>query len=61
MSEKNKTTIWRTHCPSCKTGLVLLFQKGGQGKCDQCDKTFYTEYQEHGELDCKQTEYWLMD
>ena len=54
-------SIWSTECPSCKTGRVLLFEKGGSGKCDKCKRTFFTDYEEHPELETPQTEYWLVD
>ncbi len=54
-------SIWSTECPSCKTGRVLLFEKGGSGKCDKCKRTFFTDYEEHPELGTQQTEYWLVD
>jgi len=54
-----KPAIWATDCPSCKTGTVLLFEKGGLGECDGCKKTFTTDYEEHPELGTPQTEYWI--
>ena len=54
-------SIWSTECPSCKTGRVLLFEKGGSGKCDKCKRTFFTDYEDHPELGTPQTEYWLVD
>lgn len=53
--------IWTTECPTCKVGIVSLYEKGGSAKCDNCDKNFYTDYEEHYELTVNQTEYWLMD
>lgn len=64
MSKKNSNvcfSIWSTECPSCRIGMVLLFEKGGIGKCDKCKRTYFTDYEEHPELDTSQTEYWLMD
>jgi hypothetical protein len=40
---------------------VLLFEKGGSGKCDKCKRTFFTDYEEHPELGTPETEYWLVD
>ena len=54
-------SIWSTECHSCKTGRVLLFEKGGLGKCDKCKRTYFTDYEEHPELGTPQTEYWLVD
>lgn len=54
-------SIWSTECPSCKTGRVLLFEKGGLGKCDKCKRTYFTDYEEHPELFTPETEYWLVD
>ena len=54
-------SVWSTECPSCKQGRVLLFEKGGLGKCDKCKKTFFTDFEEHPELGTPETEYWLMD
>ena len=59
--DKGRFSIWSTECPSCKTGLVLLYEKGGSGKCDKCKRTFFTDYEEHPELGTPQTEYWLVD
>lgn len=56
-----KTLIWSTECPSCKSGMVLLYEKGDIAKCNKCKRTYYTDYEEHPELSCQQTEYWLMD
>lgn len=57
----DRFSIWSTECPSCKTGRVLLFEKGGLGKCDKCKKTYFTDYEKHPELGTSQTEYWLVD
>lgn len=57
----NNYPIWSTECPSCKIGIVLLFEKGGLGVCDKCKRTYYTDYEDHPELGTPQTEYWLMD
>jgi hypothetical protein len=56
-----KPSIWSTECPSCKTGRVLLFEKGGLGKCDKCKRTYFTDYEEHPELGTPEMEYWLVD
>jgi hypothetical protein len=53
--------IWSAECPSCKVGIVLLFEKGGSGKCNKCKRLFFTDYEEHPELGTPQTEYWLVD
>lgn len=53
--------IWTTDCPTCKTGTLLLYEKGGSAKCDNCDKTFYTDYEVHDELTTREVEYWLTD
>jgi len=53
--------IWSTECPACKKGRVLLFEKGGSGKCGKCKRVFYTDYEDHPELGTPQTEYWLME
>ena len=61
MKKNIKVSIWATDCPTCKAGRVLLYEKGGTGRCDKCKRTFYTDYEEHPELDSPQTEYWLLD
>ena len=54
-----KYPIWSTECPSCKTGRVILFTKGGTAQCMTCGKEFDTDYEEHPELETPETEYWL--
>ena len=70
MNEENKLNlgsvsgsfpIWTTNCPNCKTGTLLLYEKGGSAKCDNCNKSFYTDYEIHDELTTREVEYWLTD
>lgn len=53
--------VWTTDCPTCKTGRLFLFEKGGSAKCDNCNKSFYTDYEVHDELTTREVEYWLVD
>lgn len=57
----NKFAIWSTKCPSCSDGLILLYEKGGTAKCDKCKHEYNTDFEEHPELSCPQTEYWTTD
>lgn len=60
LTGSNRPAIWSTECPSCKTGMVLLYEKGGFVKCDKCKKTYLTDYKDHPELETPRTEYWLI-
>jgi len=59
--EKMIMPIWSTDCPTCKAGIVLLYEKGGSARCDSCNKSFFTDYDDHDELSTSKVEYWLTD